>query len=385
MDCEDCNRKQGIHTIHTIRTIRTIYTIYTIHLIHTIHTIHTKAAMETVANSVESIVPFVLASLQQPNCDIRCTAVNCLGLLCITSEEICRDNRGILLQVASGDFEEEMVQRQALESLVDMALVYRDLFMDDVELGNVVTRLQNNPDRTLACAASECAARLLFSGVQHNSRLFANLLKTFFLTDLQQADQGVNSSEAHTERLQQFLSLFLTSFMSKETIQEAVVLESIALFVADVTMEIKDGHVSAVVLLQMVKHLLTLCSDVTMTNPTTTAAVIVITPNVVSSSSSNDELKEPNEKGVDDDDTIAMTVEETTEDKREEGTGEQVNMDCLVKERVCAAVCREVVKMGTGKWLEKTIIKEFVKIINSMVTDEWLTPAKVCGYINAHV
>ena len=92
----------------------------------------------------DMFVPFIIQCLQQPNSCVRCLAIGCLGLMCLCSEDLCRHHRGIIVQVASGDFEEEAIQCEALKCLIDMTFIYPDISSND--LTNVLSRLQECGD-----------------------------------------------------------------------------------------------------------------------------------------------------------------------------------------------------------------------------------------------
>ena len=173
----------------------------------------------------DNIVPFIVESLSQPCPDLRGLSVRCLGLLSLASQDKCQDFHQIILQVAKNEIEESEVRCTALESLVDMAMVYSDRFKDDTALTQFLLRLQiDGAEEGLLRVGAESSAKLLFSGRLSEPKLFSNLIKFFFLPELagsssqrpENKDHGDSAEEvAHlgsTARLQQILSVFFQAF-----------------------------------------------------------------------------------------------------------------------------------------------------------------------------
>jgi hypothetical protein len=196
--------------------------------------------------SYEAIVPFIIESISQPDADVRRSAMSCLGLICLISEPLCDKFREIIFQVASGDFEEVVIRCEALQSLVDISLVYSEKYKDNTDLCNVLVRLQQKGDPDLIRLASESAAKLLHSKSMSDSRLFSNLIKFFFLSELLPIDNVFSVDETiefgSPIRLQQFLSLFLKSFMFSASNCKKVVLDSISQLIADMTNEMRNAN-----------------------------------------------------------------------------------------------------------------------------------------------
>jgi len=227
---------------------------------------------EAPASPFNAELPFILQGLQQPSYQLRYLAVGCLGLLCLVDPKLCDSYRGIILQVASGDFEDTSIRSQALQSLVDFSVVFRGKYVDDADLGNVLLRMQESGEPETMLVAAEAACKLLHSGTHHEPRLFANLLKFFFLTeslpeaaptsgkltpssgneeeDLKAAEEEFEHRVflANCARLQQILSIFFHVFTTTDVIADQVVAESIPYLVADMTNEIKDGTVEPIAL-----------------------------------------------------------------------------------------------------------------------------------------
>jgi hypothetical protein len=129
--------------------------------------------------------------------------------------------------------------------------------------------MQESGEPESMLVAAEAAAKLLHSGTHHEPRLFANLLKFFFLTESlpdasapagklksstgnEEEDLAAAQEEyehrlflANCARLQQILSIFFHVFTTSDVIADQVVAEAIPYLVADMTNEIKDGTVDA--------------------------------------------------------------------------------------------------------------------------------------------
>ena len=97
----------------------------------------------------------------------------------------------IIYQVASNEIEEGEIRSQALEAIIDMATVYESLYKDDYSLTMLLLRLQEGAEPALLRVGAEGSAKLLFSGRLSEPKLFANLLKFFFLPKL--ADNGLEN------------------------------------------------------------------------------------------------------------------------------------------------------------------------------------------------
>ena len=231
----------------------------------------------TLLKLYESYIPYVLESIQCPNPHVRGLAVACLGLLPLYSEAMA-DQYHILYQAASAELEDEFIRCQALQSVLDIATVYGDKFKEDTTLSNLLYRLFNHATGQLRRIAVEGTAKLLFSGCLVDSRLFANLIKFFFLPELssdatpatEEVDQSspadsttaangadeanpiqvVSSTIGSQARLHQALSLFFHFFLmdgsasgageGAEGGKAAILLDSISELVSDVSSLIRD-------------------------------------------------------------------------------------------------------------------------------------------------
>ena len=154
----------------------------------------------------------------------------------------------------------------------------------------------------------------------------ATSLKFFFLPELlpktsstDDADNIVQSNLAH---LQQFLSIFFSTFMNVNNInyemKENMVIDSITYVVADIAIAMKDGsNLELNSMNKIVKHFLSMLS------------------------------------------------------------GSQ-NTSTLLKanERIFLTVCREILRLGNTKWVDKALNKEFVKLLPSCDLESWVTIEK---------
>ena len=87
---------------------------------------------------------FAIESLQSTSPAMRRLAVRCIGLMGLSSETTCTNNREILFQVAAQDLEEVDVREQALQALVDIATVHPSLFADHPVLTGLLLRVQDD-------------------------------------------------------------------------------------------------------------------------------------------------------------------------------------------------------------------------------------------------
>jgi len=276
---------------------------------------------------------FILDSLQSTSPDMRCLAVRCLGIMGLSSEEICESHREILQQVASTDLEDEVIRAVALQALSDMATVHTKRFSDDAVLTNLLLRLQESADTGLRLVAAESAAKLLFAGTLSEPRLFANLLKFFFLPELSAAndrdeeeeqEEENDASLGSTARLQQILSVFFNTFFVAGNGREKVAWESISDLVADIAMLVRDGDAESSAIQKIMHHLLNMCENV------------------------KNQTAEEEEEVLD--------------------ASETARIAC--RARLSAAISREVLKLGNCK----AASKDFIKVLVSLAPSTWATP-----------
>jgi hypothetical protein len=298
---------------------------------------------EVLAENVE----FVMHALQQPQSQVRFLALGCLGLLGLIDAKICDLYRGLVMQVASGDFEGSSIRAQALQCLVDFSVVYPAKYKDDAELANVLLRLHEAGQPESMLVAAEAAAKLLHAGAHHEPRLFANLLKFFFLTEslpsaadapeVTDPEDAAAVEEAYEHRLflancarlQQMLSIFFHVFTTSDLIPDQVVAGAVPYLVADMTNEIKDGAVDPSALSKIMKHLISLCES-----KTATVAVV--------------DAAEPAEAPL-------------------------PSMLHLVQATTAASLAKELLKLSATSKVDKAIDKEFVKLLGTLGLESWVT------------
>jgi hypothetical protein len=97
---------------------------------------------------------------------------------------------------------------------------------------------------------------------------------------------------------------------------------------------------------KMSKQLLSLCGDCPAASSSSSAGPAGSGSAVTSSG--NDDAKG-------DDETVATTPETTTNTNT--ASTSSATLAGEVTERLCAAVCRELLKLGNSKWLDKVFLK----------------------------
>ena len=184
-------------------------------------------------------------------CDILSNAV--------TVNTTIGELHNIIYQVASNEIEEGEIRSQALEAIIDMATVYDTLYKDDYSLTMLLLRLQEGAEPALLRVGAEGSAKLLFSGRLSEPKLFANLLKFFFLPKL--ADNGIENEEdderevgteveveaedaylGSSSRLQQILSVFFHAFFIAGNSRDTIAFGCTSDLVSDLAMLIRDEN-----------------------------------------------------------------------------------------------------------------------------------------------
>lgn len=173
--------------------------------------------------------------------------------LCYQHALLLSDLHEIIFQVARNDIEEGEIRSQALESLVDMATVYEQLYQNDNALTQFLIRLQEGGEPALLRVGAEGSAKLLFSGRLSEPKLFSNLLKFFFLPKLAGSTFEVDKDEddgdlvedaflGSTSRLQQILSVFFQSFFVGGRARDTIAFLCVSDLIADLAMLVRDGE-----------------------------------------------------------------------------------------------------------------------------------------------
>lgn len=200
------------------------------------------AGAEIDTTKFESCIPIVLSCLQQPFIELRNQSVTCMGLLGMMSERLCLEHKNILSEVISTDLEDASIRCYALKSLTDYAMVYPNIFSNDISLINILIRIQENahPNDSLehielASLATESSAKLFFSGIVSDSRLFAILLRSFFLSSTTfVGDVTSTNNNEITAKLLQTLSIFFHTVFAVDSSLLSLALTAIPEFINDV-------------------------------------------------------------------------------------------------------------------------------------------------------
>ncbi len=236
----------------------------------------------------------------------------------------------IIIQVVKTDLEDPLVRCQALQAVVDMAIVYNDRYTNDAILTHLLLRLHdcfNEP--SLLRIAAESTAKLLFTGRLTDPRLFANLLKFFFVPELingnvdeDDEESGKSTGLGSLVRLQQILSVFFQSFFMTGEGREQLAIQSTSELVGDMALLVRDdSSVDISIMNKVINHFLILCDS--MNNNANTVDVNSVRHSI-----------------------------------------------CM---KVTASLGREILKLSGNKSKNsKLIIKEYVKIIGQLNDYNWL-------------
>lgn len=291
---------------------------------------------------------FLLNSLQQPNMELRGLAVRCLGLLTLVSESHCDEHHRILFQAASMEREDPLIRSQAIQAITDMALIYESRFKDDNALINSILRLNESSNPELLRIAAESACKLVFAGRLTHPRLFANLLKFFFLPELvRSGDDEENDSTflGSSPRLEQILAVFFQTYFVVNQEAWKFAAKAIPELVTDIGMLVRDGLLEANAILKVSSCLLILSDDMKVQGPIM------------------DKM---------DEDGVALSAEEDEEETEHETVdtkGSEVKQQFYV--RLAAAISREILKLGCNKQ-DKSIAKEYIKVLGILSPATWI-------------
>lgn len=214
------------------------------------------------------ILEDIINAFQQPIMELRSLAVSCLGLLGLFDRELCDQYITTFYNAASTNLEEPEIRSQALQIIVDFAMVYNCDFSPEINLCSLLARLHEDDDGEVARVSVDAASKLLFSGVLHDTRLLAILLKFFFVSDAmkvgnqEEATCMQMSDIGNEHRLQQILSLFFQVFFKINPEGQAMLMNSLPDFVSDLLILIKDIGIPSNILEKVVEKLSILCEKV---------------------------------------------------------------------------------------------------------------------------
>lgn len=214
-----------------------------------------------------------------------------------------------------------------------MAIVYNDRYTNDAILTHLLLRLHDcTSEPSLLRISAESTAKLLFTGRLTDPRLFANLLKFFFVPEF--LNNNNNNDEENEEenekatglgslvRLQQILSVFFQSFFMTGEGREQLAILSTGELVGDIALLVRDdSSVDISIMNKVINHLLILCDS--MNNNCSTVNVTNVRHSI-----------------------------------------------CM---RVTSTLGREILKLSGSKGKNsKLIIKEYIKIIGQLNDYGWL-------------
>ena len=276
----------------------------------------------------EAFGPFALEALQSTAPEMRMLAVQCLGMMGLANEEICGDHRDIIFQVAFHDLEAPVIRDTALKCLADMAAVHPNKFTNHSTLTNLLLQVQDREDDGISRVnAAVASSKLLFAGTLSEPKLFANLMKYFFLPDMLKASHSDEATEEEKIELneavasmQQILSVFFQIFFMAGPQREKVAWDAISDLMGDIVVLARDGLASPTAIGKIASQLLSMCEQV------------------------------PQREGND-------TARETSR--------------AVVKARLSATAAREALKLGNSK-SEKAATKELVKLMCQVEPSEWV-------------
>lgn len=291
---------------------------------------------------------FIIEAMQSTSPEMRCLAVQCMGLMSLSSIDMSDKYRGILFSVASTELEEEDIRMLAIKAIVDTATIHTTRFLDDAQLVNLLLRLMEGGAAQLRVLAAESAAKMLFAGTVTEARLFACLLKFFFLPDLAVATDSHESGNAAadaslkltSDRLQQLLAVFFQSFFLAGKGRERIAWESISDIVSDIAMLVRSGDANSSALGSIMHHLLAMCENVAK----------------LSAAKSSPDAE----------DALNTTVQEILDES------ETARVAC--RARLAASVSREILKFGSSKG-DKAAANDFVKVLCALEPSLWASPA----------
>lgn len=197
---------------------------------------------------------FVLNCLQQPVASLRAYATSCVALFCVFDADIRKQYLPVLKQVVVGEFEDELVQTEALKGLVDVCLVAgndefsaQDRMDIDAALLRQIQKNEENDYDDISLLTMESVVKLVFHGFSKDPALVAKLLHFFFVEgrDALKTAGITSSSSSNLIRMNQLLSIFLHSFLVNEESCFEIVRQSLPLFISDCVLAMKDERMEA--------------------------------------------------------------------------------------------------------------------------------------------
>ena len=286
-----------------------------------------KALVQDSNEFIQAVLPTIFSAIQTPIAELRELAVRCLGLSGVAVEDLCEQHREIILQVAQTEEEEDTVRGQALQALFDIAIVYTEKYHNDNTLTNVLLRQLESGNTYLMSIASEGCAKLLFTGVLTEPRLFAQLLKLFLIMEQPLNTDPDDDVEAFTSlgsstHMQQVLSVFFHAFFVAGDGRETIALQSIGDLISDISSMIRYEDITGTVLCKVVSQFMSLC------------------------------------------------------DSAPEGTIQKA-----VRQSLFACITREILKSSPGK-SDRNAIKDFIKALSMLPPKQWVEKASLVSPVD---
>lgn len=251
--------------------------------------------------------------------------------------------RAVVQQVATGRFEDSVVQLAALEGIVDIATVAGDDFSAEerFEIDRALIVLMQNSSNSAdsgenalnymndeALLAIEASLKLVFRGFSRDPQLLASLLRFFFIEPLADAAAGVVSVDNNRSKMEQLVSVFLHSFLACQ--QESclqLVRDSLSLFISDAVIAIRDEIIPHDSLGKILENLFGICQR------------------------------------------FLLAIEKAPE------AASLSTAYLLLVETAFACTCCELLKLGSSEKLDKLMRKDFVKTLSNLTLD-WLQPSE---------
>ena len=202
-----------------------------------------KSLPQDAEDFIQTALPMIFDSIQTPLAELREIAIRCLGLSCLAQESACLANKEIIMQVIQTEEEEDIVRGQALQSVFDMSLVYPEKFSQDQAFMNLLLRILESENAFLVNIAAEGVAKLIFSGVISDSRLFAKILMCFLIPKTPDTEEDIEGGSltpintiGSSSHMQQILSVFFHAFFKVGSDgREAIALEAILDLVSELS------------------------------------------------------------------------------------------------------------------------------------------------------
>lgn len=186
-------------------------------------------------------IPWIIEAITHAAMELRSLGVRCLGLLAISEEQFFEDYYELLSQIAGNASEEESVRGLALQGLVDAAMVHTmDIETHQIKkqhqlrmaaLNTLIYRSMDGSNSELHQIACEGTAKLLFTNIITDSRNCGVVLNQFFAVDSVTEENEVQGYN----RLQQLLSVFVSSYVLMHTSHAQVLIQAIPEVIAFVS------------------------------------------------------------------------------------------------------------------------------------------------------